>query len=355
MTEGNQEGQRQIYTGGGSYREIHNQGTYVEGDYINLIIEGNYQLQYPDTASLSSTSRFFNYFRTLLFLVVVACVWLILGIFAQSAFPVQYAWEILHDSLFGAGGGSEALWRVVRCQQNQLVKSGLGDLEPESEVKRPKQRAAQLNRLDSRYWLVTKLIDLLAQGNSEKEWQVIAAEEALNRRRDLFADELEALKKEHYSQLADLQETWERITDSRAEREYRKIEQILDLLIRDFASRSRFPSRASVKRMLEEFSTILERNPKNIEPKRLKSLYKVWYLLDWVSRVADSDGKRVVQGGKYRAWSTDKVYHFNRRCKYYPDRVNSEEMERIICYDTREEAEQNHRACEICSRKSDKE
>jgi hypothetical protein len=56
----------------------------------------------------------------------------------------------------------------------------------------------------------------------------------------------------------------------------------------------------------------------------------------------------LVQGGLFRAWSEKGAYHFSRKCKLYPERVKLEEMDKILCYDTREEAERKHQRCKTC-------
>ena len=96
----------------------------------------------------------------------------------------------------------------------------------------------------------------------------------------------------------------------------------------------------NTKISLEEIMDDLERdilaNPK------LKILRKFKILLQ------GAVGERVV-GGPIRARKTSNIYHFNRACHNYPERVNPSEMRDIRCYQTVEDAKKaGCVACIIC-------
>ncbi|MEL7355479.1 MAG: serine protease [Cyanobacteria bacterium J06560_6] len=79
----------------------------------------------------------------------------------------------------------------------------------------------------------------------------------------------------------------------------------------------------------------IEKNP------QLKMLCKIKTLLEAVAG-------EPITAGRYRAWAKKGKYHFNRRCKFYPERARPKEMKRILCYDTVEEAQSHHEACKLC-------
>ncbi len=81
----------------------------------------------------------------------------------------------------------------------------------------------------------------------------------------------------------------------------------------------------------------IKKNPK------LKILKKVQLLLENTSVELI-----LVQGSKFRAWNENTTYHFNRNCKNYPERVKPDEIDKILYYDSHEEAAKKHRPCKTC-------
>jgi Trypsin-like peptidase domain len=309
-----------------------------------------------------------NYIKTLFFLLKVAFKWFLLGRKAPRAFPMKTI-AFLVEHTFKRDLGQE-----IKRQRKDLTRKLTFEVDPNGC-----NQAKLLNKLDSQAEVLSQLINMLVSEEQDiaSVSRLLWATEVIYEQRDLIGElkqkegnyypQLELLKKRKSFQIFDNRDSGnymsaDRIISRLMARHTNTnlvlwnslsswinelieniggnpkfgvllIEKILSSLMVDFVNPS--SSKPSVSLIIDDLEEEIRKNP------RLKILKKVQILLESVA------GK-LVQGGPYRAWSATGAYHFNRQCKLYPERVQLEEMDRILCYDTREEAERNHLSCKIC-------
>ncbi|MCT7983229.1 serine protease [Laspinema sp. A4] len=342
-----------------------------------------------DWESLDATGkRITNYLKTSLFLLGVLCSWLILGLFAKNSFPFEFAISLLLCSLTGKIG------QEVRRQQKQLKQL---ELSPFYSIK---GEAKRLNKLDSRYWLLIKIIDFASGGETDSIstsrlfWTI----EALDEQRAIIL-ELKNEPSNTLTLLSNIQNFIQRIFSSinPGNRELTKTNLVLNMLIHNYVfvttqyyieiheifinltiTLKEYPlfidsfnlTIVFLGDLFKEVNKILDLaiaesleklDQELIKNKRIKLLYKIRILLHWIAKndesvfFENSDGvfnekpQILIQGGPIRSWINRRTYHFNRDCKLYPERVKYEEKTKIICYNSREEAEKDNRnPCKIC-------
>jgi hypothetical protein len=313
--------------------------------------------------------RFENYFKALWFLLKVALKWIILGFKAPRAFPLGTITSLI-DHTFKGDLGQE-----IKRQRKELTHR----LNLEVDLEGCGQ-AKILNELDSQAGVLTQLIDMLISEDQDlaSTSRLLWVTEVLYEQRSLIAElkknegnsypRLESFKKRFkiFNEAEDnnyiiadrivgklvvrhtntnfflwhsfksfLLEILEAIKDN-PKLNSLYIEQIFSLLIPKFRDLTPYTA-SSIETILSDLEEEIKRNPK------LKILKKIQFLLEAVSG-------ELVQGGPFRAWNQTGAYHFSRKCKLYPERVKPEEMDKILCYDTREEAERKHQLCKICSK-----
>jgi hypothetical protein len=312
--------------------------------------------------------RFGNYFKALWFLLKVAFKWIILGFKAPRAFPLRTITSLIEHTLKGDLG------QEIKRQRKELTHRLNLEVDPEGCG-----QARILNELDSQAGVLTQLIDMLITENQDlaSTSRLLWVTEVLYEQKSLIGElkknegnsypRLESFKR-RFKIFNDTEEsnyiTADRIVGRLVLRHTNTnfvlwhsfksflleliegvkdnptlnllyIEQIFSLLIatlRDLTP----PAESSIETILSDLEEEIKRNPK------LKILKKIQVLLEAVSG-------ELVQGGLFRAWSEKGAYHFSRKCKLYPERVKLEEMDKILCYDTREEAERKHQRCKICN------
>ncbi len=312
--------------------------------------------------------RFWNYFKALLFLLKVAFKWVILGLKAPRAFPLRTIASLIEHTLKGDLG------QEIKRQRKELTHRLNLEVDPEGCG-----QARILNQLDSQAGVLTQLIDMLITENQDlaSTSRLLWVTEVLYEQRSLIGElkkkegnsypRLESFKRrfkifdktENNYITADrivgrlvlrytntnlvlwhsfkslLIELLESIKDN-PKLNLLYTEQVFSLLITNLRELTP-PAESPIENILSDLEEEIKRNPK------LKILKKIQVLLEAVSG-------ELVQGGSFRAWSETGAYHFSRKCKLYPERVKPEEMHKILCYDTREEAECKHQPCKTCSK-----
>ena len=317
-----------------------------------------------------------NYFKTLIFLVKVLVKWIILGRKAPRAFPIETI-RLLITHTFQGDLGQE-----IKRQRKQLTRDLTFKLDFEGT-----NQARIINQLDSQAWILGELIDKLIDDKqdlaslSRLSW----ATEILYEQRGLF----EELKKEDGNYYPDLEKIRRRPNSLDDNSKYTQSDRAIGRLISKYSASdsilwksiqlgfnfsissnlvnlgtknsliyvekvsyilylilkinldvvSRFE--ISVDDIFDDLEVEIRRNPK------LKILRKVQILLQ------SAVGERV-EGGNFRAWNTSGSYHFSRKCKLYPERAKPDEMKKILCFSTSDEAEEaGHQACKNCKRAND--
>lgn len=319
-----------------------------------------------------------NYFKTLIFLIKVLIKWFILGRKAPRAFPIKTIHLLIQHTL------QKDLGQEIKRQRKQLTHDITFKIDFEGT-----NQARIINQLDSQAWILSDLIEKLIDDKqdlaslSRLSW----ATEILYEQRGLF----QQLKKEegnYYPALEKMKNRSNFLT-SRNDSRYIQSDQAIGKLISKYSASDSILWKSiqlgfnfsissnyvnlGVKNTLIYMSSILHilssvlkinldiisrseisiddifnsleveinKNPK------LKILRKVQILLQ------SAVGERV-EGGRFRAWNKNGAYHFSRKCKLYPERAKPDEMKKILCFSTADDAiNGGHRACKTCENADD--
>ncbi len=320
-----------------------------------------------DWTYLDKSSKNRNYFKALCFLVKVLFKWLILGRQAPRAFPFKTIALLIEHTIKGDLGQEIKKQRVKLTQRLNI------EVDPEGTG-----QARILNELDSQGWVLNNLINMLLSDNQDlaSASRLLWANEIIYEQRGLIK-ELKKNEGNSYPQLEALKKKL-KILDGNDDGKYVDADRIISRLLAKYTD-TNYILFDSIELLLKQLTDLITKNPKlnlvyfqkflnflkssygyparrNDSPielifteleneitnnPKLKVLTKVQLLLKSVV------GEKV-EGGVFRAWSPTGSYHFSRQCKLYPERVKSEEMKQILCYETREEAELKHKPCKIC-------
>ncbi len=311
--------------------------------------------------------RLNNYTKALIFLCKVALKWTVLGFYAPRAFPLKTIAALIEHTFKGDLG------QEIKRQHKKLTQRLCLEVDLEGC-----EQARILNELESQAGVLTKLIEMLITDDQDlaSTSRLLWVTEVLHEQRNLIGElkknkghyypKLEAFRKK-FKIFNDLENDKYTMTDRIISKliirhtnansalwysleyfiyelmagikEYPKlnfiyIEKFCTFLITHITDFTPF-SDFSIEALLSDLEKEIKRHPK------LKVLKKMKIMLE-------AGSGELVQGGFFRAWSATGTYHFSRKCKLYPERVKPEEMGKILCYNTREEAEHKHRPCKIC-------
>jgi hypothetical protein len=323
--------------------------------------------------------RWVLYLRALWFLVSVLFKWIVLGLKAPRAFPIE-AINLLIQHTFSGDLGQE-----IQKQRKQLFRH-LSKVDFESG-----NQARIINQLESKASVLSELITILIpeSQNLASSSRLLWAAELIYEQQDLL-NELKKIEGNSYLEL----EKWKRrfgFLKVSPDKRYREVDRVINRLlwrhsgydsgtlsfritledsielitrnlkaglfvvnrVLDYlhapiskAERADFDRESNeendyatlVKSVLEDLEDDIKNNP------HLQVLGKTKILLENVA------GKPIT-GGPYRAWGKSKSknkYHFSRKCKFYPERARPHEMNKISCYDSHEEASKHHEPCKTC-------
>ncbi len=319
-----------------------------------------------------SAKKKLNYLKTIWFLIKVLGKWIILGHQAPRAFPFKTIQVLFQHTLKGDLG------QEIKRQREKLSSDLALKLDLEGTY-----QARLINQLDSQAWVISSLIENLIDNKqdlaslSRLSW----ANDILYEQRGLL-QELKHKEGNLYPKLEDFKKKY-KIFDYQRDSRYVDADKVIGGLIAkystnksllidsldlsvsswftlqelepnyslfyidsllkifDFFPRIDYMNALETKVSLDEILDDLERNI--LANPRLKILRKFKVLLQ------GTVGELVV-GGPIRARKTSNVYHYNRACHNYPERVNPSEMRDVQCFSTVEDAKKAGyvRACIIC-------
>ena len=155
----------------------------------------------------------------------------------RQAFPIKLAqsllkytfssfWRDVKEPTVAVENSCSSLWQGIRRSIKVLPSSELvpitGDIF----------EARGLNKLDSQYWLLIRLVEIFQEKNDASEaifWKIKELEE----QRTFILNRLEPLKKKYYKQLHNLQNLLDDLTDflSIKIKKYEQVDEILSELI----------------------------------------------------------------------------------------------------------------------------
>lgn len=310
--------------------------------------------------------RIWNYIKTLAFLFVVVIVWVILGLTVKCPFPCDLATSLINyafsgflrdvgNSVKGLQQSSPPIWQEVK-RQNEKLQSYELTSPPEDS----KEEAGRLNELDSKYWLLIIVIELLSEGNKnlESNLQLFKAIEELEEKRYAVLERLKPLKKKYYPKSEKIQELLEKILVILEFFPNRKIEQIekflTSLIIKYTASTP--PSEAAIEKLSKAVNRKLKKHPRN------KVVNKLQKIISWMSlKIAKSDSVNEpiyqLPSKKLIGDLTKGKYHFEK-CEHWKALMfdfvfNNDENQNIRLFTDHQEARMTYKKepCDDCKKK----
>ncbi|NEP63535.1 MAG: hypothetical protein F6K31_42670, partial [Symploca sp. SIO2G7] len=357
-------------------KEIHDEFHQVNRKWIELL-EFDSEPYASDWSYLDlKRSRLSSYFKALVFLVCTSIKWFFMGFYAPRAFPTETIQKIFEHTFKGNLG------EEINKQRKELV------FRLNSEVDFEKTGQARIiNQLLSQSNVLFTLIEILVDDEqtlasvSRLSW----AAELICEQKDLL-NELKKKEGNYYPRLENLKKSLPFLESNLDRDMYLKSDRILGKLVAQHTD-TYFLLFHSLNNVLVYLVELLKKNPNlglffleilllyfgrmNFEESYMSQQDKdeVYIkktnaiLQELESMIAKNPKLKILRktkilleavvgepitGGKYRAWGKTTAFHFSRRCKLYPERARPYEMEKIQCYDSFEEAKQNHNACKTC-------
>lgn len=336
-------------------------GLEVEDLHIHLYSTFEPTIELPDSLRLNTFwKKLWNYIKTLLFIFVVFIAWFFLGFTATHAFPVSLV-KALTGCLFI--GFQTYKWQLDKAVDQSLnsiwheVKSEVDNIATSESViaTGDREEAIKLNRLDSKYWLLLKIIELLSSGVSRSERDVIDRKlNELDEQRDFIYKRLHSLKNKYYKIFNKIQAAWAVFYSFtpfeiiKKRRDYNKVEKILNDL--DINYTKEIVSQEKIQEMLE----ILDE--KSARDRKIKTLQKTLRLFNWVYSYIKILTPTVSEDPQYqnypvRARLESRCYHLPNGCEHYPRIEKPEHKNKFLLFKTVEEAkQQNLDLCKTCQR-----
>ena len=301
--------------------------------------------------------KFYNYIKTIVFLLLVLIAWSFLGIFANQAFPPKLVKDLLKYSFAGVWNNPKSISdvdKIIERSSNNLWKytalSISRNLPPINETN-DETEAKELNKIDSRYWLIAHLAEILQEDSEQSEeifWNIRKLEE----KRLYISPRLERLKQKHLKELKFVQESISRLTLlSKKSKKYDQVEKILNELVQKYVMRGNV-SELEIQDLIEDLEAKLTKTPMT------QSLYHVWKLLNWVYiQVHESKHHELFTAldSSYpliRALKTkQRKYHIRKDCGRYPKIETEEDVKLLDFYETEEDAKKDRYICNLCKNK----
>lgn len=361
---------------------LHDEFHQAYDDWRRLLVEDTEPFVSDWSYLNSSKEKWVSYIRALIFLISAFLKWLIWGLKAPRAFPLE-AIGLLIKHTFSGDIGYE-----INRQRKDLTRK----LEMEVDLAKGGQ-AKIINRLESQASILSELINILIldSQNLASSSRLFWAVELIYEQQDLL-NNLKRIDGNSYPELERFKIRTNFLNTGSDRKRYRNTDRIISkilsqnsglklyslsffgLVLADISSLvierpkigvpigevileflniirlkktdSTFSGSedsnqeediVAIKSIFEELEANIQENPD------LKVLSKVKILMENVA------GKPII-GGPFRAWgkSRNNKYHFSRKCKLYPERARPHEMNKIICYDSHEKAQNNHEPCKNC-------
>lgn len=298
--------------------------------------------------------KFCNYIKTIVFLLLVLTAWSFLGIFANQAFSPTLIQHLLKHSFAGVLNQPKSVSDIFEETSTNLWKNTkhiITSFLPNIEETNDEIEAKRLNRRDSHYWLLSRLVDILQEDSNQSEeifWNIRKLEE----KRLYISPRLEHLKQKHLKELKFVQESISRLTLlSKKSKRYDQVEKILNELVQKYVMRENV-SELKIQDLIEDLETKITKTPMT------QSLYNVSKLLDWVyTQVHESKDNELYTAldSSYpliRALKTkQRKYHIRKDCGRYPKIETIEDVRLLDFYQTEEGAKKERHICNLCKNK----
>jgi len=351
------------YVGGGKQAAIGNNNfQYQGGIYVNIDVNNEF-FELPENLVFKSCRlKAYSYIKTVGFLFVVFVSWGVMGIFSNQAFPPSLVNSLIQHTFIGIWKRPKSLkdlLKIFEAAPSQLWENIRWNIisSPSLLFTKPtndKTEAEKLNKVDSQYWLLARLAEILQEG-SENFDDIFWAIRKLEEQRNHIGVRLTPLKQTYLKDLNNFQEFVVKLSSlSNKSKKHDQVEKILNELVQKYVVREN----VSELEILELIEVLEERSAKI---PMTQSLYNVWRLVNWMyiqvrkSKENELDASLDANYPPIRAWkSKQSKYHIPNGCDTRYPRIEKVDDENLIdFYKTEEEAKKDNREiCKFCKKRS---
>lgn len=195
--------------------------------------------------------------------------WILFGGLADYSFPYRQVIELILCCFRGTIAA-----KVNNLQQQLQRTEFVSQLDNQQQIQR-------LNNLDYQAWLYIGVLERLGANTAESNERIAKTIEALKQKKSEVSDELKPRRPEKYRTLARVQNFFDSITLSKAQKDFIQIEEIINKLI--WTVRNSQPSETIIQDLLDRLSTETGRKADKISPYRLRLMYNIAELLNDLS------------------------------------------------------------------------
>jgi len=334
----------------------------AEGDVIQIQVENLVQVfvqgqklhinQFKKISGLNKTK---NYLAAVFFLFGVLVIWVLLGFFASSAFPIDYILAIIQKTFEPIFTNSEDqpydyLAKSIVDKRNKIADDA-DNLKGFCKEEGSLNKAEKLNQEDSRQWLIQYIVEILSKGNSKNDQvSIVNNLQEIESQRKVVRKDLQPLIEEYYPNLARAKKFVAKI-NPKISQDQKIINSIITRLFSTYVT-SKKPVRSyQIKKLLQSLNDEIINNSRGLSPKYTKILIQVFGILEWVASAENAPNE--FNGAKIRSRKGSPKYHFEIGCHHYPKRENKGDEEDFDEYDDFDLAEsQGLTACSICINRS---
>lgn len=254
-SSGNSVGGQQAASGDGNFQYQDNSTTN------NIYLD----LQDEDLEPLSLWGKVLTYFKVFIFLVIILIFWVFFGIFTNFPFPYGQAIDLMLCCFKGTVAS-----KVNRLQKRLQQSENIGS-----------QPIQKLNNCDFQVRLYLGIFKYLGVDKAESHERLAKTIESLKQKKSELQDEIKPRQPKKYQIVTRIQDFFEFINLSGAERDLIQIESILNEVT--WAIRTNYPSETIVQDTINRLSRKTTGRADKISPFRIGILYSIEALLREVS------------------------------------------------------------------------
>lgn len=303
---------------------------------------------------VSDFNRRKNYIIVFFFLLGVLLVWIVLGLFARSAFPIDYVWAVILKTLepivIDSEGGYPHLLASIVDKRNKIANN-LDRLKIFFNEDNSLSKVEKLNQEDSRQWLVQNIIEILSKGNSEEDQLSISNNiQEIESQRELIREYLDPLIEEYYPNLAK-SKRWISKIKSKQNQDRQIINSIVSQLFSTYIKNSKPANPQQIKELLQTFNNQIVIQKKGLSPTYTKILLQLFGILEWATTPESQVDVQTNEfnGSTIRSLKNSPKYHFEDKCHHYPKREREGDEDRFDEYSSFDLVEDTGRtACAKC-------
>ncbi|MCY7272745.1 MAG: hypothetical protein LH702_03090 [Phormidesmis sp. CAN_BIN44] len=221
-------------------------------------------LQDKNLEPLTVWGKILSYLKVFAFIVATLIFWVFFGLFTSFPFPYGQAIDLMLCCFKG----------TVASKVNRLQKR----LQLENIDSQSIQR---LNKFDFQARLYLEVLECLGANDAESHERLAKTIETLKRKKDELQNELKPRQLRKYRIVNRVQDFFDSVTLSQAERDLIQIESIIDEVT--LTVRKNLPSEKIVQDTVYELSRAITRRADKTSPSRIGTLYRIEDLLRAVS------------------------------------------------------------------------